>query len=171
MRTLTVDDPYSGKTTCTVELADEASVDATLERSRNAARVARRSALGDRMALCEKATAAMEARCDDIAAGHPPCRSVLAPRSSTGIGSGSWPSCQGAPVRTAPGAGIGRDVDDDGRLLWIPATKTPAGRRTVEVPEVLRPHLVRLHDRVGQLGRLWPRKRPWVLDQASTFSG
>ena len=31
-----------------------------------------------------------------------------------------------------------RDVDDRGRLLWIPASKTPAGRRTLEVPEILR---------------------------------
>ena len=35
-----------------------------------------------------------------------------------------------------------RDVDDGGRLLWIPNTKTDAGRRTLEVPEFLRPLLV-----------------------------
>ena len=29
-----------------------------------------------------------------------------------------------------------------GDLLWIPCRKTPAGRRTLEVPEVLRPLLV-----------------------------
>ncbi len=28
-----------------------------------------------------------------------------------------------------------RDVDDGGRLLWIPDTKTEAGRRTLEVPD------------------------------------
>ena len=37
-----------------------------------------------------------------------------------------------------------RDVDDGGRLLWIPEAKTEAGRRTLEVPGVLRPYLVRL---------------------------
>lgn len=37
-----------------------------------------------------------------------------------------------------------RDVDDGGRLLWIPDAKTAAGRRTLEVPEVLQPHLVAL---------------------------
>jgi integrase len=37
-----------------------------------------------------------------------------------------------------------RDLDDDGRLLWIPNAKTDAGRRTLEVPELLRPHLVKL---------------------------
>lgn len=38
------------------------------------------------------------------------------------------------------------DLDEDsapGDLLWIPCSKTPAGRRTLEVPEVLRPLLVR----------------------------
>ena len=34
-----------------------------------------------------------------------------------------------------------RDLDDGGRLLWIPAAKTPAGRRTLEVPDVLQPLL------------------------------
>jgi integrase len=40
-----------------------------------------------------------------------------------------------------------RDLDADtaaGDLLWIPCSKTPAGRRTLEVPDVLRPHLLRL---------------------------
>lgn len=39
------------------------------------------------------------------------------------------------------------DLDSDaapGDLLWIPCSKTPAGRRTLEVPEVLRPYLLRL---------------------------
>ncbi len=31
-----------------------------------------------------------------------------------------------------------RDLDDGGRLLWIPDSKTEAGKRTVEVPDVLR---------------------------------
>jgi integrase len=37
------------------------------------------------------------------------------------------------------------DLDDDeagGDLLWIPCAKTPAGVRTLEVPEVLRPYLL-----------------------------
>jgi len=36
-----------------------------------------------------------------------------------------------------------RDVDDGGRLLWIPDTKTEAGRRTLEVPEEIVPLLLR----------------------------
>lgn len=41
------------------------------------------------------------------------------------------------------------DLDTDraaGDLLWIPCSKTPAGRRTLEVPEVLRELLVRCAD-------------------------
>lgn len=43
-----------------------------------------------------------------------------------------------------------RDLDDGGRLLWIPDSKTPSGRRHLEVPEVLRPLLLELaKDRIG----------------------
>jgi integrase/recombinase XerC len=42
-----------------------------------------------------------------------------------------------------------RDVDDRGRLLWIPDSKTEAGRRQVGVPAQLASHLERLaHGRV-----------------------
>lgn len=65
-----------------------------------------------------------------------------------------------------------RDVDDEGRLLWIPDSKTAKGRRTLLVPEVLRTHLLRLtkdrHPTEPLFGnvdgkpfdRAWPRK--WV---------
>lgn len=71
------------------------------------------------------------------------------------------------------------DLDDDeapGDLLWIPCSKTPAGRRTLEVPEVLRPLLVacaegkapdrylfeceREQDPIGK-----PHVRDWIRDQ------
>lgn len=39
-----------------------------------------------------------------------------------------------------------RDLDDGGRLLWIPDSKTEAGRRTLAVPDVIRPILLRLAD-------------------------
>ena len=35
-----------------------------------------------------------------------------------------------------------RDLDDGGRLLWIPDAKTEAGKRTLEIPEELRPYLL-----------------------------
>jgi len=60
-----------------------------------------------------------------------------------------------------------RDLDDDGGLLWIPYAKTDAGRRTLRVPEALRPHLLRLAaDKApearlfGEHWRDWPRE--WV---------
>src|SRR5947207_11497943 len=58
-----------------------------------------------------------------------------------------------------------RDLDDEGRLLWIPDSKTDAGRRTLRVPDVLRPYLQQLivnqkPDALifGQHWRDWPRE-------------
>lgn len=60
-----------------------------------------------------------------------------------------------------------RDLDDGGKLLWIPSSKTEAGRRRVEVPEVLRPYLLKLKRSklptaklFGDHWRDWPRR--WV---------
>jgi integrase len=60
-----------------------------------------------------------------------------------------------------------RDLDDDGHLLWIPTAKTEAGKRTLRVPEVLRPRLQRLANGqkpdallFGKHWRDWPRE--WV---------
>lgn len=60
-----------------------------------------------------------------------------------------------------------RDLDDGGRLLWIPDSKTLAGRRKLQVPEFLQPYLVDLvkgrESRAALFGehwRDWPRK--WV---------
>lgn len=64
-----------------------------------------------------------------------------------------------------------RDLDDGGRLLWIPDSKTEAGRRTLRVPDVLRPYLQQLAEgkapeapllfaEHGEHWRDWPRK--WV---------
>jgi len=36
---------------------------------------------------------------------------------------------------------VARDLDEDGKLLWIPDSKTEAGRRTLQVPELLQPYL------------------------------
>jgi len=67
---------------------------------------------------------------------------------------------------------IVRDLDNGGKLLWIPEAKTEAGKRQVKVPEVLQPHLLRLArdktpaaflfpgKRGGPPDRAWPRK--WV---------
>ena len=60
-----------------------------------------------------------------------------------------------------------RDLDDDGRLLWIPETKTEAGRRTLPVPEFLQPYLRQIAKGKGPADSLfgrhwrdWPRE--WV---------
>jgi integrase len=60
-----------------------------------------------------------------------------------------------------------RDLDDDGRLLWIPDSKTAKGRRTLRVPDTLRPYLLELAEGkqprdllFGYHDRGWPRA--WV---------
>src|SRR3954469_23914643 len=60
-----------------------------------------------------------------------------------------------------------RDLDDEGRLLWIPDSKTIAGRRKLQVAELLQPDLLRMADGrestaalFGEHWRDWPRK--WV---------
>jgi integrase len=62
-----------------------------------------------------------------------------------------------------------RDLDDDGRQLWIPDSKTEAGKRTLRVPEVLHPYLQRLAANkrpdarlFGKHWRDWPRE--WVQE-------
>ena len=54
-----------------------------------------------------------------------------------------------------------RDLDDDGRLLWIPDSKTEAGKRTLKVPAILRSLLQAQADR-AKGDRLFPHDRPWV---------
>jgi integrase len=60
-----------------------------------------------------------------------------------------------------------RDLDDEGKLLWIPDSKTEAGKRTLQVPEYLRTYLLALAEPkrsedllFGYHDRNWPRK--WV---------
>lgn len=66
-----------------------------------------------------------------------------------------------------------RDLDDGGRLLWIPDTKTPAGRRQLAVPDVLVPHIARLAKGRPGLAPLFEhastRKRPadWAREQVT----
>jgi len=67
MSTLTVDDPYTLETACTVTLADEAAIGAVLDRAHAAQRELRSMKLADRALLCERAVAAMEADAAQIA--------------------------------------------------------------------------------------------------------
>jgi integrase len=68
-----------------------------------------------------------------------------------------------------------RDLDDDGKLLWIPDSKTRAGRRKLQVPEFLRPYLIELAKGkeqttvlFGEHWRDWPRR--WVQRICKTAS-
>lgn len=60
-----------------------------------------------------------------------------------------------------------RDLDDQGRLLWIPEAKTEAGKRHVRIPAEIQPYLRKLAtDKLplaklfGEHDRNWPRD--WV---------
>ncbi len=68
MAALTVDNPYTGEPACTVGLADDALMSLTLERARAAARAFRGTTVAERIALCERAVAAMEKRGPEITA-------------------------------------------------------------------------------------------------------
>jgi integrase len=58
-----------------------------------------------------------------------------------------------------------RNLDDEGRLLWITDAKTQAGVRRLEVPPQLQGHLQRLASGRGPSDRLFPSgaTRHWVL--------
>ncbi len=63
-----LDNPFTGDVACTVPLADDAAVSATLDRARAATRDLRALSVADRIALCERAVVAMERNVDSIAA-------------------------------------------------------------------------------------------------------
>jgi acyl-CoA reductase-like NAD-dependent aldehyde dehydrogenase len=67
MRTLTVDDPYTLEPATTVELDDDARIGSILADAHEAARALRAMSVEQRVALCERATAAMEASREAIA--------------------------------------------------------------------------------------------------------
>jgi integrase len=57
------------------------------------------------------------------------------------------------------------DVDDGGRLLWIPQSKTAAGRRTLVVPAFMRGRLVQLAEgRKPQESLFRSANREWISD-------
>jgi acyl-CoA reductase-like NAD-dependent aldehyde dehydrogenase len=65
--TLVVDDPFTGEPACTVALADDVLTSKTLDLARAAARGWRQSSMTERVTLCERATAAMEAQAQSVA--------------------------------------------------------------------------------------------------------
>lgn len=67
MATHTVDDPFTGETSVTVPVADQATIGKTLDRAREAARAIRKMSVDERLALCDRALTAFEARAEEIA--------------------------------------------------------------------------------------------------------
>ena len=65
--THTVDDPFTGENATSVPVADEATIGKTLDRAREAARAMRRLPIEERIALCDRALTAFEARAEEIA--------------------------------------------------------------------------------------------------------
>ncbi len=68
MTTHTVDNPYTGETACTVETTDDAALSRILDEARKASRELARMSVEERVALCERALANLEARTDEVAA-------------------------------------------------------------------------------------------------------
>lgn len=68
MSPLVLDDPYTLEPACSVELADDAAVGVALDRARTAQRAFRSSSVSERVALSERAVAAMEADAPRITA-------------------------------------------------------------------------------------------------------
>jgi acyl-CoA reductase-like NAD-dependent aldehyde dehydrogenase len=66
-QTLVVDNPFTGEPACEVPLADQRAASAVLDSARDASRGWRESTLADRLALCERAVAVLEARSEAIA--------------------------------------------------------------------------------------------------------
>jgi len=57
---------------------------------------------------------------------------------------------------------VARDIDDAGRILWIPVSKTRSGKRVLEIPRVLRRRLLRIANGQQATARLFPHARAWV---------
>lgn len=58
-----------------------------------------------------------------------------------------------------------RDLDDDGRILVVENAKTPAGNRRLQVPEILRPFLMRLAEGKAPGDLLFDKHlRDWVRE-------
>ncbi|MBX3189487.1 MAG: aldehyde dehydrogenase family protein [Labilithrix sp.] len=63
----TIDDPFTGETACSVPIADDAAISRTLDQAREAARALRGVSVDERIAICDRALTAFEARAEEIA--------------------------------------------------------------------------------------------------------
>lgn len=65
-----------------------------------------------------------------------------------------------------------RDLDDRGRVLRVPATKTDNGRRSVILPEVIRPLMAKLAEGKRPTDRLFPdTDRHWLAYHVERLCG
>lgn len=72
-----------------------------------------------------------------------------------------------------------RDLDDEGRVLWIPSGKTDNARRRLEVPESVRPYLLTqvhgksadelIFDGKHQGANIWQAKNAWQWRQVKKY--
>ena len=68
-----------------------------------------------------------------------------------------------------------RDLDDDGRILWIPSGKTENARRRLEVPDALRPFLLTLAEGRQPERLLFegqksaPHQHPWLWTRLKSY--
>lgn len=67
MATHTVDNPFTGETSTSVDIADAKTIDETLDRARVAARALRNLSVDERIAFTDRALAKFEARAEEIA--------------------------------------------------------------------------------------------------------
>ncbi|HVH45705.1 MAG TPA: aldehyde dehydrogenase family protein [Labilithrix sp.] len=63
----TVDNPYTGEIACTVPTTDEAALSRILDEARKAAQELARLSIEERVALCDRALAKLEARTEEVA--------------------------------------------------------------------------------------------------------
>ena len=67
MATHTVDDPFTGENATSVPMANDATIGKTLDQAREAARALRKMPVEERIALCDRALAAFEAKAESVA--------------------------------------------------------------------------------------------------------
>lgn len=135
MTTHTVDDPYTGETACSVQNTDDATLARVLDEARQAARELARLSVEERVALCDRALAKLEARTEEIAAditrqmGKP----LSQARSEVGGMAGRWRHMQAiakeslADVVLPPKDNFERRIAKDplGVILDLPAWNYP----------------------------------------------
>ena len=135
MTTHTVDNPYTGETACTVETTDDAALSRVLDDARRAAHELARLSIEERIALCERALAKLEAQTEAVAAditrqmGKPSSQS----RGEVGGMAGRWRHMQEiakdalADVVLPPKEGFERRIAKEplGVVLDLPAWNYP----------------------------------------------